>query len=93
MILTAITIAINVVPIVGVLLMNQNDLMGLIVPPEINTVINNITATQEQLEESLATATFVDSHYDAESRKVTLTYEVTNPFQFDLAVNSMSADA
>ena len=92
MILTAITIAINLVPIAGVLLMNQNDLLGLVVPPEINTVINEVAATQEQLRESLATATFVDSHYDAESRTVTLTYEVTNPMPFDLAVNSMSAD-
>ena len=92
MILTAITIAINVVPIAGVLLMNQHDLLGLVVSPEINTVMGKVTATQEQIEAVLTTATLVDSHYDAESRKTILTYEITNPTPFDLAVNGLSAN-
>jgi LEA14-like dessication related protein len=92
LILTAITIAINVVPIAGVLLMNQNNLLGLVVPPEINTVINDVIVPDGQLGESLGNVTFVDSHYDNASRTVTLTFEVTNPLQFDIAVDSMSAD-
>ena len=34
LILTVITIAINVVPIAGILLVYQNNLLGLVVPPE-----------------------------------------------------------
>jgi hypothetical protein len=92
LILTAITIAINVVPIAGVLLMNQNNLLGLIIPPEINTIVNDVVAPKEQLGESLGNVTFVDSHYDAASRMATLTFEFTNPLQFDMTVDSMSAD-
>ena len=71
--------------------MNQNNLLGLVVPPEINTVLTNF-ASEEQLGESLANITLVDSHYDSSSRMVTVTFEVTNPLKFDLAVNSLSAD-
>jgi hypothetical protein len=92
LVLTAITIAINVLPIAGILLMYQNNLLGLIVPPEINTIINNVFIPEESLGKVLENFTLADSHYDAASRTVTLTFEVTNPLKFDLAVNSMSAD-
>jgi hypothetical protein len=92
MILTAITIAINVLPIAGVLLMNQNNLIGLVIPPEIDTVLNDVVVQEEQLGESLGAVNFVGSNYDAASRKATLTFEMTNPLQFDLVIDSMSAD-
>jgi hypothetical protein len=92
MILTAITIAINIVPITGVLLMNQNNLVDLVVPPEITAVMNNFTVYEEQLGASPGSVTFVNSHYDAESGGVTLTFEFANPLPLDLTVDSMSAD-
>jgi hypothetical protein len=88
LILTVITIAINVIPIAGILIVYQNNLLGLIVPPEINNIINDGIIP----EDPLGNLTFVDSQYDAASRTVTLTFEVTNPLEFDLTVNSMSAD-
>jgi hypothetical protein len=88
LILIVITIAINVLPIAGILLIYQNNLLGLIIPPEINTIISDTSIT----EESLGNLTLVDSHYDATSRTVALTFQFTNPFKFDLSVNSMSAD-
>jgi LEA14-like dessication related protein len=92
LILTAVTIIINVVPVAGVLLINQNNLLGLIVPPEINTVINELTVPEGQLEELLGNVTFVDSQYDAAAQRTTLTFKFTNPLQFDVVVDSMSAD-
>lgn len=92
LILTAITIIINVVPVVGVLLMNQNNLVGLIIPPEINTIVNDVVVPEEQLQEALGNITFVGSQYDAASRTTTITFEVTNPLQFDMIVDAMSAD-
>lgn len=92
MILTAITIAINIVPITGVLLVNQNNLLDLVVPPEITTVMTNIAAHEEQLGASPGAVTFVNSHYDSESGGVTLTFKFTNPLPLDLTVDSMSAD-
>jgi hypothetical protein len=89
LILTVITIAINVIPIAGILIIYHNNLLGLVVPPEINNLINDGVIPKDPLENF----TFVDSQYDAASRTVTLTFEVTNPLKFDLTVNSMSADA
>jgi hypothetical protein len=43
-------------------------------------------------EGSLGNFTFVDSQYDATSRTVTATFQFTNPFKFDLTVDSMTAD-
>ena len=90
-ILTAITIAINVAPLLGVLLINQNDLLGLAVLPEIHTIVNEVSSLQEHLEESFENAIFVDSQYDPASRIAKLSYEIANPMPFDLLVNSMSA--
>ena len=92
LILTVITIVINVVPVAGVLLMYQNNLLGLVVPPEINTIVNDVVVPEEQLGGFLGNVTFVDSHYDTASRTATLTFEVTNPLQFDMTFDSMSAD-
>jgi len=92
LILTVITIVINAVPVAGVLLMYQNNLLGLIVPPEINTIVNDVVVPEEQLGGFLGNVTFVGSHYDTASRKATLTFEVTNPLQFDMTFDSMSAD-
>ena len=91
LILTVITIAINVVPVAGVLLMNRDNLVGAVIPPEISAVINDVIVSGGQLGESL-NFTFVDSDYDAASRTVTLSFEVVNPLQFDVTVDSMSAD-
>jgi hypothetical protein len=95
LILTVITIAINVVPITGVLLIYRNNLLGLVVPPEISTLVNDpstILNDPSIAEESLGNLTFVDSQYDATSRTVTATFQFTNPFKFDLTVDSMTAD-
>ena len=43
LILTLITIAITVVPIVGVLLTYQDNLVGLFVPPEINDIADKFS--------------------------------------------------
>jgi hypothetical protein len=88
LILTVITIAINVTPVAGVLLMYQNNLLGLIIPPGISTLTNESFIT----EGSLGNPIFVDSRYDAVSRTAILTFEFTNTLQFDLTINSMSAE-
>jgi len=96
LILTVITIAINVLPIAGILLIYQNNLLGLIIPPEISTMINDPSTIMVNdtsiTEESLGNLTLVDSQYDATSRTVTATFQFTNPFKFDLTVDSMTAD-
>jgi hypothetical protein len=88
LLLTLITIAINVVPIVGILLVYQNNLLGLVIPPAINEIMNATSFTSNSVEPP----SFVDSHYDIASRTVTLTFKFTNPFNFNVTIISMSAD-
>ena len=88
LILTVITIAINVVPVAGILLAYQNNLPGLVVPLGINKIAKDGFITEEPLEPPV----FVDSQYNFTSQTVTLTFQFTNPFNFDLTINSMSAD-
>jgi hypothetical protein len=88
LILTVITIAINVVPVAGILLAYQNDMLGLVVPPEIDKITNGGFIMEEPLEPPV----FVDSQYNVTSQTVTLTFRFTNPFNFDVTINSMSAD-
>ena len=84
-----VTIAINVIPLVGILLMYQGNWAALVVPHEITDIINDGVVSENPLE----SITFVDSKYDPETRTVTLTFEVVNPLDYDLTVNSMSAEA
>ena len=88
LLLTLITLAIAVGPLAGVLIVYQNNLLGLIVPPELIKIMNGNFFT----EESLQPPKFVGSQYDVTSRTVTLTFNFTNPFKFDLTINSMSAN-
>jgi len=88
LILTAITIAINVIPIVGILVMYQDNLPGLVVPPEIVDMLTDVANS----EDPVGDITFVGSQYDAATRTVTLTFDVTNPLAYDLTVDSLSAD-
>lgn len=88
LVLTLVTIAINVIPIAGILLMYQGDWAALVVPPEVTDIINDGVISENPLE----SITFVNSTYDAETRTVTLTFEVTNPLNYDLTVNSMFAE-
>ena len=82
LLLTLISIAIVVVPIVGILLTYQNNLLGLVIPPQVSDLTNS----------RLEPPTFVDSQYDAASRTVALTFSLKNPFKTDLTINSMSAN-
>ncbi|MCW4044219.1 MAG: LEA type 2 family protein [Candidatus Bathyarchaeota archaeon] len=88
LILTAFTIAINVLPITGVLIIYHDNLLGLVFPAEVSDIIDDGVIP----ENPLGNFTLVDSQYDAAARTVTLTFEVTNPLDFDLSISSFSAD-
>jgi hypothetical protein len=88
LLLTLITLATIVGPIAGILLVYQNNLLELVIPPEVNKIMNGIFVTGNPLEPPV----FVDSQYNVTSQTVALTFRFTNPFNFDLTINSMSAD-
>ena len=98
LILTVISIVIVVVPIVGVVLMYQNNLLGLFIPPQANDVINNLTPKigdslkSGNVSELIPESSQVNSTYDPTTRTFTLTFPLKNPIGLDVTVNSMSGD-
>ena len=87
LLLTLITLAIAVGPLAGVIIVYQNNLLGLIVPPELMKIMKGNFVTGE----SLQPPKFVGSQYDVTSRTATLTFNFTNPFDLDMTLKSMSA--
>src|SRR4030066_205330 len=64
LLLTLITLAIAVGPLAGVIIVYQNNLLGLIVPPELMKIMKGNFVTGE----SLQPPKFVGSQYDLTSR-------------------------
>jgi hypothetical protein len=96
--LVLITIAITVGPILGIVLVYRDNLLGLVVPPEINQVTNNLennsqTSTQPGesgggiLAEQPGPS---DMQYDQASRTFTVKTKIKNPLPIDATLNSMS---
>jgi hypothetical protein len=90
LILTLITIAIVAVPLLGVALAYQNNLLGLFIPPEVNQIADNLMNNGgPQMEPPTLVG---PPQYDPASRTFTLSFQYKNTFPFDITVNSMSGD-
>jgi hypothetical protein len=93
LLLTVITIAIIAVPILGMLLAYQNNLLGLFIPPEINEIAEDLMGGGGTNGPGLEPPTMVEPpQYDPASRTVTLTFQYKNTFPFDITVNSMTGN-
>jgi hypothetical protein len=88
LLLTVITIAIIAVPLVGILLANQGNLLGLIIPPEVNDIIDTLSSGGNSNGPMLEPAG--EPQYNEAARTVTMTFDFTNPLPFDVTINSMS---
>ena len=93
LILTLITIAITVVPIVGVLLTYQDNLVGLFVPPEINEIADKFSgggggggSDGPQVEP------VGPPQYDPVSGTIRQSIEFKNTFPIDITLKSMSGN-
>ena len=93
LILTLITIAITVVPIVGVLLTYQDNLVGLFVPPEINDIADKFSgggggggSDGPQVEP------VGPPEIDPVSGTIRQSIEFKNTFPLDIRLKSMSGD-
>ena len=93
LILTLVTIAITVVPIVGVLLTYQDNLVGLFVPPEINEIADKFSgggggggSDGPQVEP------VGPPEIDPVSGTIRQSIEFKNTFPLDITLKSMSGD-
>ena len=91
LLLTVISIVIVVVPIVGTVLMYQNNLLGLFIPPEANEIIDTLSNSGGGSEGPMLEPVG-EPQYDEASRTVTMTFQFKNTFPFDVSINSMSGD-
>jgi hypothetical protein len=90
LLLTLVTIAIVAVPLLGVVLAYQNNLLGLFIPPEVNQIADNLmNKGGPQMEPPTIVG---PPQYDPASHTFTLTFQYKNTFPFDITVNSMSGD-
>jgi len=94
--LTLLSILIVVVPIAFVLLQNQDDLLGMVVPPEFSQIISgdsegsdvasSFLSSDFKLPEMVGEPTF-----DALTKTAAFTFDFTNPLKTDLNVNVLES--
>ena len=90
LILTVISIVIVVVPIVGIVLMYQGNLLGLFIPPQANQIISSLSNSGGN---NVTPPEIVgEPQYDAASRTFTLSFLFKNPLPVDVTVKSMSGN-
>ena len=95
LILTLITITITVVPIVGVLLAYQDNLVGLFVPPEIDEIADKLGGGGGDGgggSDGPPVEPVGPPEYDPGSHTIRQSIEFENTFPLDITLKSMSGD-
>jgi uncharacterized protein YneF (UPF0154 family) len=111
--LVLITIAITVGPILGMVLVYRDNLSGLVVPPEINEMMNSLQGNPSEPGNDNAISPWEsifsggaipeniseiipempgpeDVQYDPVTRTFTASFQMKNPMQVDMTLNSIS---
>ena len=92
LLLTLITIAIVVVPIVGMLLAYQDNLLGLFVPPELNEIAEDLAGGGNN-GSGLEPPTMVgEPEYDKTTGMFSVSFQFKNPFPLDITLKSLSGN-
>lgn len=88
LLLILINIGAIAVPVTGAVLMYRDNLAGLVIPPELDQLIDETSDIGSQLQ----LPQFVNYTYDQEAKIITLIFNFTNPFNLNITVNNISAD-
>jgi hypothetical protein len=93
LLLTVITIAIIAVPILGMLLAYQNNLLGLFIPPEINEIAQDLAGGGGTSGAGLEPPTMVgEPQYNEATRTFSVTFQYKNTFPLDITIKSLSGN-
>jgi len=93
LLLTLITIAIIVVPIVGMLLAYQNNLLGLFIPPEINEIAEDLAGGGGTNGAGLEPPTMVgEPEYDPATQTFSVSFQYKNTLPFNITIKSLSGN-
>jgi len=91
LLLTVITILIVVIPIVGMLLAYQGNLLGLFIPPEVNEIADDLMGGDG--DNGMGPPTMVgEPQYDEASHTFMVTFEYKNSFPVDITIKSLSGN-
>ena len=74
-------------PVLGVVLVYQNNLKGMVITPQIENIMSGNSFMGK-----MKLPQFVSATPDLDGKKVTLVFKFTNPFNYDLMVKSISAN-
>ena len=75
-------------PIAGVVIIYSNDLSQIIIPSEVEKIVSNTIGSEDSIE----LPQYVSSSYDPSSRTAKVIFSFTNPYEFDLTLNAVSAN-
>jgi hypothetical protein len=92
LLLTLITIAIVVVPIVGMLLAYQNNLVGLFIPPELTEMAEDLTGgggNGSGLESPIMVG---EPEYDEATGTFSVSFQFKNSFPLDITIKSLTGN-
>jgi hypothetical protein len=89
LLLTVITIVIVVVPLVGVLLAHQGNLLGLFVPPEVNDIADSLMSGDSGMEPPTIVG---EPQYDEVSHTFSVTFQYKNSFPMDITIKSLTGN-
>jgi hypothetical protein len=96
LLLTLLTIAIFVVPIVVTLFAYQDNLLGLIIPPEINEIVDDFMGGGSNNGDNgsgLELPQMVgEPQYDAATRTFSASFQFKNSFPLDITIKSLSGN-
>ena len=93
LLLTLITIAIIVVPIVGMLLAYQNNLLGLFIPPEINEIAEDLAGGGGTNGSGLELPEMVgEPEYNEATRTFSVTFQYKNTLPLNITIKSLSGN-
>jgi hypothetical protein len=89
LVLTVITIAIVVIPLVGTLLAHQGNLLGLFVPPEVNDIADSLMSGDSGMEPPTIVG---EPQYDEATHTFSVTFQYKNSFPMDITIKSLTGN-
>jgi hypothetical protein len=86
--LVLINVSVVFAPITCAAIVYRDNLSGLVVPPQVNELISQVTLNSSQI----ALPQVVDYAYDTAAKTITVIFNFTNPLNLNITLNALSAD-
>ena len=87
-ILTILSISITVLPIAGAVLAYRDNLIGLVMPPEVISITDGSITNSSQFQPPMPVG---EPQYNPETKTATFTFNFTNPLNSPMTINTLEA--